>query len=301
MIKTVKVTNHLGNSLTMALGGSDNSGLLITNIEGLGPGKATINMSESASGDGADYNSARVNSRNIVLTLKLEDKPTVESSRKKSYAYFPLKKQIKLTFVTDSNECEIYGYIESNEPNIFSKSVETQISVVCPDPYFYSLKEYLTIFYGVESMFEFEFFNDSLTEDLIEFGAVQNTNQNNVYYDGDADTGVFIEMKAMGSASGITIYNLKTRTFMALNSDKLIELTGSDIITGDQIFISTVRNNKYITLLRDGESINILNILDKNSNWFTLSRGDNEFAYTADLGLTELQFSIYNKKLYEGI
>lgn len=301
MIKTLKVTNYLGDSLIVKMGGSDNSGLLIKQIDGLGPSKATINMSTNSTSDGGTFNSSYVNSRNIVLNFKYLENPTIELSRKNSYKYFPIKKQVKLEFTTDSNSVEIYGFVESNEPNIFSKSEETQISIICPDPYFYSLYNYLTIFYGVESNFEFEFSNESLTENLIEFGIIQNTNQNNVYYDGDAETGVYIEMKAIGNASNITIYNLKTRTLMALNSDKIVELTGSDIINGDQIFISTVQNNKYVTLFRDGQYINILNALDKNSNWFVLSRGDNEFAYTADEGLTDLQFSISHKKLYEGI
>lgn len=301
MIKTLKVTNYLGDSLIVKMGGSDNSGLLIKQIDGLGPSKATINMSTNSTSDGGTFNSSYVNSRNIVLNFKYLENPTIELSRKNSYKYFPIKKQVKLEFTTDSNSVEIYGFVESNEPTIFSKSEETQISIICPDPYFYSLYNYLTIFYGVESNFEFEFLNESLTENLIEFGIIQNTNQNNVYYDGDAETGVYIEMKATGNASNITIYNLKTRTLMALNSDKIVELTGSDIINGDQIFISTVQNNKYITLFRDGQYINILNALDKNSNWFVLSRGDNEFAYTADEGLTDLQFSISHKKLYEGI
>lgn len=301
MIKTLKVTNYLGDSLIVKMGGSDNSGLLIKQIDGLGPSKATINMSTNSTSDGGTFNSSYVNSRNIVLNFKYLENPTIELSRKNSYKYFPIKKQVKLEFTTDSNSVEIYGFVESNEPTIFSKSEETQISIICPDPYFYSLYNYLTIFYGVESNFEFEFSNESLTENLIEFGIIQNTNQNNVYYDGDAETGVYIEMKATGNASNITIYNLKTRTLMALNSDKIVELTGSDIINGDQIFISTVQNNKYVTLFRDGQYINILNALDKNSNWFVLSRGDNEFAYTADEGLTDLQFSISHKKLYEGI
>lgn len=301
MIKTLKVTNYLGDSLIVKMGGSDNSGLLIKQIDGLGPSKATINMSTNSTSDGGTFNSSYVNSRNIVLNFKYLENQTIELSRKNSYKYFPIKKQVKLEFTTDSNSVEIYGFVESNEPNIFSKSEETQISIICPDPYFYSLYNYLTIFYGVESNFKFEFSNESLTENLIEFGIIQNTNQNNVYYDGDAETGVYIEMKATGNASNITIYNLKTRTLMALNSDKIVELTGSDIINGDQIFISTVQNNKYITLFRDGQYINILNALDKNSNWFVLSRGDNEFAYTADEGLTYLQFSISHKKLYEGI
>ena len=56
-----------------------------------------------------------------------------------------------------------------------------------------------------------------------------------------------------------------------------------------------------ITLIREGVSYNILNCLDKNTDWFTLAKGDNIFAFTADSGVTNLQFRIENKVIYEGV
>jgi hypothetical protein len=54
-------------------------------------------------------------------------------------------------------------------------------------------------------------------------------------------------------------------------------------------------------LIREGVSYNILNCLDKNTDWFTLAKGDNIFAFTADSGVTNLQFRIENKVIYEGV
>jgi hypothetical protein len=88
---------------------------------------------------------------------------------------------------------------------------------------------------------------------------------------------------------------------MKINTDKLLALTGSVIIAGDDIIISTVKGNKYITLLRDGVYINILNCLDKNVDWLQLSKGDNVFAFTAETGNAVLQFRIENQTVYEGV
>ena len=76
-----------------------------------------------------------------------------------SYKYFPTKKKIKFEIVTDKRNCEAYGYVEKNEVNIFSKTEGSVISIICPDPYFYSAEDSLhtTVFYGVENEFEFEF------------------------------------------------------------------------------------------------------------------------------------------------
>lgn len=69
MVKSVTVTNYLGKSLKMELANPELSGLAITSIEGLGPGKADVITTNMASNDGSIFNSARLNERNIVLTL----------------------------------------------------------------------------------------------------------------------------------------------------------------------------------------------------------------------------------------
>ena len=81
MIKKEIVTNYLGESLEMELARPEVSGLAITDIEGLGPVKATINTSEIATGDGALYNSAKLETRNIVMTLDFRFGTDIETIR----------------------------------------------------------------------------------------------------------------------------------------------------------------------------------------------------------------------------
>lgn len=135
----------------------------------------------------------------------------------------------------------------------------------------------------------------------IEMGSIENLKERNIYYDGDAETGVLIKIHAIGSAEHIVIYNTGTRERMILDTDKLAALTGSGIVQGDEINISTVKGDKYVRLLRNGVEYNILNILDKNSDWFQLAKGDNIFTYTATYGASNLQFKILNNIAFEGI
>lgn len=301
MIKDVVVTNHLGESIVLDMRFPEKSGFLIESIDGLGPGKAIINTTEVLTRDGSLYNSAKVNSRNILMSLMFLSDSSIESIRQKSYKYFPIKKRIKLLFNTDNRSSVIYGYVESNEPNIFSKDEKTTISIICPDPYFYSTSIKETIFSGIESLFEFPFSNESSTLSLIEFGSLNLQTTQTVYYSGDSEIGVIVYIHFLGTASNIDIYNTTTREQMSLNTTIFESIVGSPIESGDDIVISTVKGNKYIYLIRDGEQINILNCLDKNSSWFHLVKGDNIFAYTADIGLVNMQFRIQNQIVYEGI
>lgn len=304
MITAVTVTNYLGESKKFELAFPEKSGFAVQKIEGLGPSKANINVTEVSTNDGSLYNSARVNSRNVVLLLRFMPNPKIEDTRQESYKFFPIKKKVRLLIETDNRLCETDGYVENNEPDIFSKEETTQISIICPDPYFYSAGPdgtNTTIFYGVEPLFEFAFSNESITGKLIEFGTIKNETEQTVYYSGDAEIGIVITIHAIGDVSNITIYNIGTRETMRIDTNKLKQLTGSGMIAGDEIIISTVKGDKSITLLRNGIYTNILNCLDKDADWFQLAKGDNIFAYRAEEGMTNLQFRIENKTVYEGV
>lgn len=303
MIKSVTVINYLGEALELDLMNPEKSGFVVKSIKGLGPSKGVINTTEVSTNDGSIYNSARKSQRNIVMQLGFLWRDTIEDARHLTYKYFPVKKMVTLVFDTDKRQCMTTGYVESNEPDIFSRDSGCQISIICPDPSFYSLtgdSTNTTVFNGVEPVFEFEFENEGM-ENTIEFGDIQNKTENVVVYDGDDEVGIRISIFALGPATNITIYNSRTRETMKIDTSKIEALTGQGVIARDEITICTVKGSKGITLLRDGKTTNILNCLDKNVDWFQLAKGDNIFAYSAETGSMNLQFRIENDVIYEGV
>lgn len=307
MIYSLAVTNFLGDRIRLELGKPENTGFLVKSITGLGPVKANVNTTEVATNDGSMFNSARLSQRNIVIQMVFVNSiygEDIEEIRQKSYKYFPIKKNVELVIETDNRYVRTTGYIESNEPDIFSKQEGAQISIICPDPYFYSVSEdgdNVTDFYSIDPMFEFPFSNESLTEPLLVFGEIQIKTEGVITYTGDSEIGVMIYIHAIGPAEHINIYNIETREVMTIDTVKLEKLTGQGLIAGDDIIINTLKGEKSITLVRNGVSYNILNCLDKNTDWFTLVKGDNIFAFTADSGVINLQFRIENKVIYEGV
>lgn len=305
MIRSVTVTNYIGESIKLDLTKPGESGFIVKSITGLGAGTATINMTEVATNDGAFFNSARLSSRNIVLSLAFMWNPTIEDTRQLSYKYFPIKKKVTLLFETDNRLAEIEGYVETNEPTIFSMEEGSDISIICPNPFFYSAGPdgtNVTIFSGVAPMFEFPFSNESLSMNLLEMGSINNRTSQVVLYTGDSDIGVTIVIYALGPAENVTIYNTATRQSMLVNTDKIAAITGgAGIVAGDEITICTLKEQKSISLLREGVRYNILNCLEKNTDWFTLVKGENVFAYEAESGADNLQFRVENRTIYEGL
>ena len=368
MIKSVTATNYLGESLTMGIGDLDKSGLLISSIDGIGPGESEINITELAATDGAVYNSSRIPSRNIVLNIIFNETPSIEDTRHLTYKMFPLKKPINLSFLTDNRSLQIDGYVESNDPSIFDKQEGTSISIICPGYFFYALNESSIVFGGVEPLFEFPFWNDSLsgfgaetvlysiddseddpildsdyseingeiyletekqraytvddseddpildssgleiygittfeTDKHLIFGEIRDKYEHVVYYEGDAETGMVITLHFLGPASNITLYNLISGTSMKINTSKISSIVGSSIKAMDDLVISTMTGKKRVTFWRNGKSYNVLNCLDRNSDWLKLDVGRNILAYVADTGHRDIQIHIQYYPLYEGV
>lgn len=301
MIKSFTVTNPKGESLKLELTRPELSGLIVQSIEGLGPAKATINTGETATMDGSLFNSARASNRNIVITLALMFAPTVEDSRQKIYKHFPVKKRIRLDFETDRRSVYTYGYVESNEPAIFSSQETVQISVICPDPFFYDINPTMVGFYSIEPLFEFPFSNESLSDSMLELSRLRLDSRINLSYSGDSDTGLKIVIHFSGSVKNVRLYNLTSGHSISINTDKVSDISGEALKNGDEIHISTISGDLYAKLLRDGQFSNIIGSLEKNSDFFKVSNGDNIIAFTVDEGENNLTINFTYRNAYGGV
>lgn len=305
MIKTVTITNPNGEEVTITLGETEpESGLFLTEIEGLGPPKADINMTSLAAKDGSLYNSSRANGRNIILHVRFIKASSVEEVRLLTYKYFPLKKRIKFHIETENRIAETTGYIESNEPDIFSEEESATISVLCESAWFTdaSINGIEIIdFSDIVPLFEFEFEDDTEESPTIEFTSIEPKRENIITYTGDADTGFLMRMFIGGTVVNPSIYNIETLEAIRINTDKVAAIVGSALTAGDEIRINSVATEKSITLLRGGRSYNILNALDINATWLVLHEGDNIFSYTADSGELNIMFKIEAQKLLQGV
>ena len=303
MIHSFTVTNHLGESLVLTLAEPEKSGLAVESVTGLGQVQADVNLTKLAGSDYSTANSANLTTRNVVFKLRYWG-DDIEASRHTCDKFFPTKKQITLAAKTDYRELMLTGFVEKNEPNIFSKESGCQISILCPDPFWYSIDENSTPFSGIEPLFEFPFCSDTEADDeleTIEFGNIRVIKDKTIYYTGEAEVGITINIHATGIVRDLVFYNLDKREQISIDDDILAEITGNSIQQGDDIIISTVRTKKYATLIRNGVTYNIINTLGKERDWFSLSRGDNIFTYSTSEGEYNLLINIKNRVLFKGL
>lgn len=306
MIKSITITNNIGESITITLSDTEPStGLFITGIDGLGPVKADINLTALATADGSKYNSSRAESRNIVMHLQFLNNEfinTIEEIRRLTYRYFPLKQRITFHIETDQRIAEVEGYVESNEPTIFEEETGAEISILCESAWFKDGSPNGTQeidFSDIASLFEFEFSDDDSPS--IEFSSIELKRENVVTYYGETNAGIVLRLIALGSFTNPIIYNNETGEKFKIDTNKVRAIVGSAIQAGDEIEISTIKNDKYVRFIRAGRSYNILNALDTDADWFEIHPGDNIFSYTAATGELNISFTLMAQILYVGV
>lgn len=312
MIKSVSLLNPQSNDtiVKFELRKPEITGFAITRIEGLGPPTATINTTDYATKNGASFNSSRVGTRNIVLYITfLDSVMSIEELRQKSYEYFPVQGLIRIYFECENRTGYIDGYVESNEPDIFSSMESTQISIVCPDPLFHgSLNIQHIRFTYLEPQFYFPFANESLTEAKLVMGEILKTKTKDLVYYGDTGEGATIRIYFSGPVTNITIKNESTGQSMLIDTEKIKSKTSNfgDFGDQDQIEITTMSGNKTITLsyVRDKTMYtkNILNCLSDDSQWITLQNGNNTLTVDAEEGAENIDdVSVQTMATYMGL
>lgn len=259
MIKSLKIENPQGESILCEFAKPWDTGFLLTEIEGMGPVKSTIQTTDISSGNGSRYNSARIDERDItvhIMFYETDEFVSIEELRHKTYQYFPCKQKVKLIMTTDERVLWIEGYVEDNDPDIWSKREDTKISIVCPDPFFRDLTDTKLIFNGVEPLFEFPFHSDFYEEYTslfsFEFESGEDTYQllasDDSVIDYDSKKS---QLKALTNDVYVDFHQLKDRTGTVVM--KLVE-AGSSIEFGnwndpdDYHFLEFGSINRYTTI-----------------------------------------------------
>jgi hypothetical protein len=292
------VTNQQNDSLTLVLREPEKTGLLVSYIKGLGEPDVKSNISSVGLSDYSRLNSARYQPREIEIGLEYYG-DDIEGSRLKAYQYFPTKSMVTLQFKTEYREVECRGIVEKHEPTIFSKECGCTITVKCPDPFLYGLDTYITVFDGIEPLFHFPF--SDAPDDELQFGEIKTIKDKSVYYVGEAETGITINIHCLGVVKDLVIYNIDTEQQIAIKDDVLTTLLGSSLIEGDDVVITTIKNAKSAYLIRNGVTHDIINAITRVHGWFELSSGDNTFTYTASEGDLDVMMNIKHRILYKGV
>lgn len=300
MIHSITATNPQGESLKMELARPEGSGLIIRKVDGLGPVKATVNLTSVVGLDVSTVNSTSLDPRNIVFDIELMAQPTIEVTRRLSYNFFQLRKLVKLEVVTDTTTFTTEGIVESNEPDIFSQNESVAISIICGNPYLIGAQWISEDFSSVIAKFEFEWEN-GLGLNELELSTRSTSNARIFENIGDPDVGVVFKLKFTGPVTSPRIVKMIGGDALKIDSAKLSTIAGGGIVAGDEIHLSTIVGDRYARLYRTGATINILGAIDPTSNWLQLSKGKTELKLEANSGVNNIQMLADYPVYYNGV
>lgn len=261
--------------------------LNIISVDGITPPEANIVTHEIAMNDGTRFNSATVKQRNIVLHIRIIG--DVEHTRINLYRFFRVKQYCKIYYENGSRNIYCEGYVESVEGDLFTKSQQIDISIICPSPWFRELDLIYFDMSQVLSLFEFPF---SIEIEGIPFSELETELLAPVINSGDVDTGIILKLHATGEVINPRIYNADTHEMLGLNFK---------MISGDEIHISTLRGEKYVRHVREGVTTNIFNSLMRNPAWFQIPTGITNFTFDCESGNEFFSVQFIGQNLYEGV
>lgn len=254
----------------------------IRDIKGLGPVQADINSTPYGSQDGEFFTGSNITKRNIVMTIGFSPDwivHTVASLREIVYGYMMSKQPVVLRFYRDDlPTVEIHGYVESNDPNIFAKDPQLEISIICPLPDFVAVSPSVVVGTANEDPAETAF---SLVGNVDTSGRVVLTTIEDdpaPTYDGS----VTLEHKTL--APGSEIY----------------AITGS-VAEGMELVIDSARGAKIAENVIGFEHINLLNSMTPTSKWLELHPGVNKFRVLLDAGAPDKAWTLTYFERFGGL
>lgn len=264
---------------------NDGKNYVVVDFEGFDPPSASLYTSKSPNRKGSKKNGSTLEERSLIFQIKLQG--DIEANRNALYEWTATETELKIYYKNGAKSVYCEGTVTDCDVPVCTDNEIMTVAITCTDPFLKDLQEIATEISNIIKLFTFPFAIDKVG---IPFSTVRENNRTNIY-NGGAETGLIIRVRALAEVSNIHLYdaNDATRTFkinMTLQKNELV-------------VIDTERSPRTVKLTRaNGRVENILRYVGHNPTWFQLKRGHNVFAFTAsDLSSVEVTFSFTNKHL----
>ena len=167
---------------------------MTSQIEGLSPPPGTISTSSYAGMDGSYLNNAFIEKRNVVIHFEMRG-VGVEARRHQLYKVVKPSRYVKVYYKTAGIDVFTEGYVETCEVSNFEQLVTGQISILCPDIYWYSTESVMAYYSQITGAFTFPFPTESNPEPFV-LGKFNTQNIMEIINDGD-EIGFTLQIEAL--------------------------------------------------------------------------------------------------------
>lgn len=290
MKRTITCTNDNGMSVTF---GSTFAPYVLVNCDGIYEIHNKVSTSDNTMIDGATYQGSVTQKRNIVLSLV--DKTDHKQNRYQLYQLFKPKSKGTFTYNEDDEIRTIDYYVESIDIESMGNTRKSTVSLICPDPFFEAPSDITVTMAGWRQNFEFihEFF--SYGEEL--GSRVEERLKTIDNETGAEGVGLTISIKALGNVTNPSITHVESGEFIKVGTTA----HPMNMISGDEVLITTGTNNKHVYLIRNNTKTEINSYLDEASDFIQLQSGSNTIGYNAESGVSYMTVSLTYRYKYLGV
>lgn len=269
-------------------------GILIEQVEGIYAFTGEVLTSPYSQTHGDRYKNTRATKRNIVVSGKIFD--DFWNNRQLMYRVFRLGSVGRFCYMEPdrSNRYADY-YVESVEIDQDPFRGQYQISLICPDPFFYAGEaEHIDLASWVSDFTFIHEFQDA-GEEL-----------------GHRETSMIKEIENLNGVDGIGMKIVLTSSGDVVNPYVYLYETGERITVGTdsnpytlasskRIEIETTTGKKNIMQIQNNVQTRINEYLDPGSSFFQLQAGKNTIGYNAASGAAFMNVHIEYKMRYLGV
>ena len=245
----------------------------LVNTDGIGF-SADISTTKIYGYDGSMFqgNSLQQRAVSLIVRYKTTYSETAEMAKNRLMKLLGMKDTVKLRYVAPNRDVYIMCRVEQVNTPPNTQPMNTQISLICPDPYWRESGDNTVVIAGTESLWEFPF---EIPEAGMEFGRINAATIAIVENKGTAESGAIFTIIATSACSNPKIENIDTGEFMKV----IVEMERGDILV-----FTTELGEKTISFTHNGKTQNYFNYRVSGSTFLQIRPGINHFKYTVDSG-----------------
>lgn len=288
MAVKVIYTNDYGASVEF----SKNSGIRITDIDGLSANEIDLSETTVTNQVGSSITGASIKSKDLTIEGRYAYKPEI---RKRLLAVILPGVAGKLRYINDKEGVDVYWDAQpSKTPEISLNPVwqTFQFTLKLPYPYPRSSEPQIIRFSGMTSNFKFKQSYSSTVEWTISDKDISHLKV--ITNKGALSTGFVITFEALtDDIVAPTVVNVDTRDYMTFT-----ELT---LAKGDILTVNTNEGQRGAYLTHNGEKSNVFSLMDYGSTFFLLDTGDNTLRSGASSNEDNLAVTLTFDEIVAGV
>lgn len=247
-------------------------GIRLVSADGIGF-SSEISSMKLYDHDGVMFQNSTLPQRGISLVVRyVGARWKHERSKLRLNSILNNKNELRMRYVTDALDVYIQCRAEqvNTPPNTFP--MVTQISLICPDPYWRKSGDNSIVMAGTIPLFEFII---GIPKCGMEFGEIRAGAITDIYNGGTVENGAVFIITAKQPCTNPKLLNLRTGQFIGVP----VSMEAGDILE-----ICTEQGKKSIWFTHNGVRQNCFRLRTSGSEFFQLARGGNPIKYSVDSG-----------------